>query len=635
MKKKNSLAEALDTGKAGGVKPQCRLALGATPLENGEVCFRVWAPRVRELSLRLITGGESRAFPLNAEGAGYFSATIAGAGDGDCYFFILDNNTERPDPASRFQPEGVHGPSRIVDQRKHSWSCRDWKGMPLAEYIIYELHVGTFTAEGTFEAVIPMLDHLLELGATAVELMPVAQFPGERNWGYDGVFPFAPQNSYGGPQGLKSLVDACHCRGLAVILDVVYNHLGPEGNYLHSYGPYFTDRYRTPWGKAINFDGPLSDEVRRFFIDNALYWVGEFRIDALRLDAVHGIFDFSARHFLRELAAAVGREAKALGREIHVIAESDLNDVRLLNPPGRGGYGLDAQWNDDFHHALHTLLTGEKDGYYMDFGTTAHFARSLRERFVYSGGYSRYRMRCHGNSAAERPARQFIVSAQNHDQVGNRMFGERLSTLAGFESLKLAAGALLLSPYVPLLFMGEEYGEEAPFLYFISHSDPDLVEAVKKGRKEEFRAFVEKGEPPDPASAETFLRSKITLGEKSMGRHAVLYRFYRELIAMRKDIPALSVPEKRSLRVGAREKDRLVRVERWKGGNSALCIFNFNETGVRVSFPGKGAVWRKLLDSADRVWDGPGSLLPETAVRGADAVIAGHCCAVYLREKTL
>jgi maltooligosyltrehalose trehalohydrolase len=627
-------SEAKAKKKAGELNALWNPAIGAIPLDNGGVFFRVWAPRVKELSLRLISGGASRIVPLNHEDNGYFSATVAGAGEGDLYYYMLDNGTERPDPASRFQPEGVHGPSQVVDQGKFSWSCREWRGRPLAEYIIYELHVGTFTDEGTFEAAIPMLDRLVELGVTAVELMPVAQFPGKRNWGYDGVFPFAPQNSYGGPLGLKRLVDACHNKGLAVILDVVYNHLGPEGNYLHSYGPYFTDRYRTPWGDAINFDGPGSDEVRRFFIGNALYWVRESRIDGLRLDAVHGIFDFSARHFLRDLAAEVEREAEALERDIHVIAESDLNDVRLVNPPGKGGYGLDAQWNDDFHHALHTLLTGEKDGYYMDFGTVSQFARSLRERFVYSGGYSRYRQRSHGNSAAERPARQFVVFAQNHDQVGNRMFGKRLSTLVNFESLKLAAGALLLSPYIPLLFMGEEYGEDAPFLYFIDHGDPELLEAVRKGRKEEFKAFAQRGEPPDPGSIETFLRSKIGEEKRNMADHGILYRFYRELIAMRKKIPSLSVTEKNSLSARALEREGLVLVERWMEESRTICLFNFNDSEITISFPGKRGVLRKLLDSADLIWKGPGSLLPEKAGRGGNGVMAGRSCAVYLVEGT-
>jgi maltooligosyltrehalose trehalohydrolase len=632
VKKANGSRKTIRTGKGLTETAAWTPRTGTAVLGNGKVRFRVWAPRVERISVRVLSGEENRLAFLRGEDRGYFSAVVDSVREGDRYLYILDDGTERPDPASGFQPEGVHGPSQVVDPRSFSWTDGAWKGRPLDEYVIYELHVGTFTGEGTFEAVIPMLDYLADLGITAVELMPVAQFPGKRNWGYDGVYPFAPQNSYGGPTGLRKLVDACHGRGLAVILDVVYNHLGPEGNYLHDFGPYFTDRYRTPWGETVNFDGPHSDEVRRYFFDNAIHWVSVYHVDALRLDAVHGIFDFSARHFLEELAAEVHREAERLGRKIHVMAESDLNDARLIDPPDKGGYGLDGQWNDDFHHILHTLLTGENDGYYQDFGKTGQLAKSIAERFVYSGQYSRYRRRRYGNSAAGRPARQFVVFAQNHDQVGNRMFGERLSTLVPFESLKLAAGAVLLSPYVPLLFMGEEYGEEAPFLYFVSHSDPGLVEAVREGRKEEFRSFLSRGDPPDPGSVETFLRSKPDPGKRFSGNHSVLFQFYKTLIAMRKNIPALSVPERDALRVSALEAEKLVLVERWKGDSIAACLFNFNERNVDARFPGNGKWWRKLLDSSDSAWNGPGAVLPDRIIGGSDAVMHGRSCAVYIME---
>jgi maltooligosyltrehalose trehalohydrolase len=410
---------------------------------------------------------------------------VQGVKPGTRYFYRLDGNTERPDPASKFQPEGVHGPSQVIDPH-FVWEELHWSGIPFSHYVLYELHVGTFTAQGTFDAIVPHLDELKDLGITSIEIMPVAQFPGDRNWGYDGVYPGAVQNSYGGPEGLKRLIDACHQRGLAVTLDVVYNHLGPEGNYLCDFGPYFTDRYHTPWGAAINFDGPDSDAVRRFFIENALSWVTEFRLDALRLDAVHGIFDFSALHFLQELAAAVHEQAERLNRRIYVIAESDLNDVRLVSSPELGGYGLDAQWNDDFHHALHTLLTGERTGYYEDFGRIQDLAKAFAEGFVYSGAYSPARRRRHGNTSKDLAADRFVVCAQNHDQVGNRLKGDRLSALVSFEGLKLAAAVVLLSPFIPLLFMGEEYGETAPFPYFVSHSDPDLIEVVRRGRRAEF-----------------------------------------------------------------------------------------------------------------------------------------------------
>jgi maltooligosyltrehalose trehalohydrolase len=610
-----------------------KLDLGVTVLDDDSVRFRVWAPRADGVSVRIESAGETCLVSLRREERGYFSTVVDGVREGDRYLFVLDDGTERPDPASRFQPDGVHGRSQIVDPRSFSWTDGSWKGRPLDEFLLYELHVGTFTGEGTFEAVIPLLDYLLDLGVTAIELMPVAQFPGERNWGYDGVYPFAPQNSYGGPVGLKKLIDACHGRGLAVVLDVVYNHLGPEGNYLHGFGPYFTDRYRTPWGEAVNFDGPNSDEVRRYFFDNALHWVCEYHVDALRLDAVHGIFDCSARHFLEELAAEIHREAEKLGRNVYVIAESDLNDVRLVDPPEKGGYGLDGQWNDDFHHILHTLLTGEKDGYYQDFGGVGQLAKALNERFVYSGQYSRYRRRRHGNSAAGRPARRFVVFAQNHDQVGNRMFGERLSSLVSFESLKLAAGAVLLSTYLPLLFMGEEYGEEAPFLYFISHSDSGLVEAVREGRKQEFRSFVARGNPPDPASVETFLRSKTDPEKRFGGRHAILFHFYKTVIALRKNIPALAVPDTDALRVSAREEEESLVVERWKGDCMVACLFNFNEQDGAVRLPDNGGWWRKLLDSSDSAWNGAGTVLPDRINESAMAVMRGRSFAVYLLEK--
>ena len=451
--------------------------LGAIYLGDGRCSFRVWAPRAQQVEVRIVAPGQ-RIIPLRRDERGYHEVVAESVDPGTRYFYRLDGESERPDPASRFQPEGVHGPSQVVDSR-FSWGDAGWFGLPLRDYIIYELHVGTFTGEGTFAAVVTHLEQLKELGITVLELMPVAQFPGSRNWGYDGTYPFAVQNSYGGPDGLKHLVSACHQRGLAVVLDVVYNHLGPEGNYLGDFAPYFTDRYRTPWGPAVNFDGAHSDEVRRFFIENALSWVTEFHVDGLRIDAVHAILDFSAKPFLQELAEAVHAQAERLNRRIYLIPESDLNDTRLIRAPEVGGFGLDAQWNDDFHHALHTLLTGERTGYYEDFGEIRHLVKGFREGFVYSGEYSPYRRRRHGNSSRSLPAHRFVVFAQNHDQVGNRLRGDRLSHLVSLEALKLAAGVILLSPFIPLLFMGEEYGEIAPFEYFVSHSDPGLIEAVR------------------------------------------------------------------------------------------------------------------------------------------------------------
>jgi maltooligosyltrehalose trehalohydrolase len=586
--------------------PPWQLDLGATCLDGGRVAFRVWAPKAESVSVRLLRGETSRTLPLQAEADGTFAGTAGGARAGDCYFYQLDDGTERPDPASRFQPQGVHGPSQIVDPRAFFWQDVGWKGLPLEEYVIYELHVGTFTAAGTFAAAISRLDYLAELGVTAVELMPVAQFPGERNWGYDGAYPFAPQYSYGGPEGLKQLVDACHRKGLAVVLDVVYNHLGPEGNYLGCFGPYFTDRYRTPWGEAVNFDGPDSDAVRHYFISNALYWVTEYHVDALRLDAIHGIFDFSALHILQELAEAVHVEARRLGRAVQVIAESSLNDARTLTAPQQGGFGLDAQWNDVFHHALRTLLTGERDGYYVDFGEFSQLAKAFREGFVYSGQYSRYRRRRHGNSSAGIELGRFVVFAQNHDQVGNRMRGERLGRSVSAEQLKLAAGAVLLSPCLPLLFMGEEYGEAAPFPYFIHHGDPELVEAVRRGRQEEFAAFAWQGEIPDPQAEATFLSAKIDPNRRRQGMHATLFALYRELLRLRRELLPLRRLSRPETEVAAIAEAKVLVLRRRAGTDEVLCLFNFGDTQRSVSIPLRHAACHKRLDSAAPEWGGGG-----------------------------
>ena len=584
------------------------LGLGASFLGDDQTRFVVWAPLARKVEVHLLAPGE-RLVPMELGEWGYHHATVGGIEPGSLYMYRLDEGRERPDPASRFQPQGVHGPSQVVGPHLE-WEDAGWLGLELQDYAIYELHVGAFTPDGTFDAVIPHLDELKDLGITAIELMPVAQFPGARNWGYDGVCPFAVQNSYGGPDGLKRLVNACHKLGLAVVLDVVYNHLGPEGNYFAEFGPYFTDSYKTPWGAAVNFDGPDSDEVRRFFIENALYWVTEFHIDALRLDAVHAIIDLSAVPFLEELSEAVHQQAERLKHRIHIIAESNLNDARLVRPRELGGYGLDAQWNEDFHHCLHTLLTGEQTGYYQDFGEFGQLVKAFSEGFVYSGQYSPYRRCRHGDSSRDVPGHKFVVFSQNHDQVGNRMRGERLSQLVPFEGLKLAAGLVLLSPFVPLLFMGEEYGEMAPFQYFISHSDAELVEAVRRGRREEFEAFAWQGELPDPQDEGTFLRSGLNRGLRGKGHHGVLFEFYKELFRLRKTIAALANLSKEQMEVLGFEDDQVLFLRRWASSSEAFAVLNFGdaETTVAVSVP--GGRWRKLLDSADERWQGKGTSIP-------------------------
>ncbi|KPK47013.1 MAG: malto-oligosyltrehalose trehalohydrolase [Dehalococcoidia bacterium SM23_28_2] len=583
--------------------------MGASFLGNGLSLFVVWAPLAPKVDVHLLAPCE-RLVPMESEERGYHHAAVDGVEPGSLYLYRLDERRERPDPASRFQPRGVHGPSEVVSPH-FEWDDAGWTGLPLQEYTIYELHVGTFTPEGTFDAVIPQLGELKELGITAIELMPVAQFPGSRNWGYDGVCPFAVQNSYGGPTGLKRLVNACHKLGLAVVLDVVYNHLGPEGNYAAEFGPYFTDKYMTPWGAALNFDGPHSDEVRRFFVENALYWVTEFHIDALRLDAVHAIVDHSAVPFVEELAEAVHHRAEDLSRRIYVIAESNLNDARLVRPREMGGQGLDAQWNEDFHHSLRTLLTGERAGYYQDFGELGQLVKAFSDGFVYSGQYSPYYGRRHGNSSRDVPAHKLLVFSRNHDQVGNRMLGERLSQLVPFEGLKLAAGVILLSPFIPLLFMGEEYGETAPFQYFISHSDAQLVEAVRQGRREEFEAFEWKGDLPDPQDEATFLRSKLNRSLRSEGNHRVLLEFYKELLQLRRTITALADLSKEQMEVAGYEKEQVLFLRRWSGSSEVFAVFNFGDAEAAVAVRVPEGRWRKLLDSADERWQGEESSLPD------------------------
>ncbi|MCC6858930.1 MAG: malto-oligosyltrehalose trehalohydrolase [Bryobacterales bacterium] len=580
------------------------MKLGARYLQGGACEFLLWAPQAERVDLHLVRP-EDRLVPMRASGRGYYCLTLEGVRPGARYFYRLNGRVDRPDPASRCQPEGVHGPSEIVDP-SFDWHDRGWSPPPLKDQVLYELHVGVFTPEGGFESLIPCLEELKSIGITTLELMPVSQFPGTRNWGYDGVYPFAPQYSYGGPAGLKRLVDACHRTGLAVVLDVVYNHLGPEGNYISEFGPYFTDRYRTPWGRALNFDGAYSDEVRRFFLESALEWIEEYHCDGLRLDAVDKIIDTSAYPFLQELVETVKQRASELGRAVFLTAESDANDSRLIRCIPQGGIGFDAQWSDDFHHSLHVLLTGERQGYYESFGELGHLAKAFREAFTYSGQYSHYRRRRYGNPAGDLDGSRFIVCSQNHDQAGNRMLGERLAALVPFEKLKLAAGCVLLAPYVPLLFMGQEYGETAPFLYFVSHGDPELVEAVRQGRSREFSAFRWQGVPPDPQAESTFLQSRLDRGLREREPHRTLLRFYRELIRLRRRCAPLGDLRPESRRVSTH--GRAILVVRRCDGAEALTVFHFGDSAARTRLPATAGAWRVELDSSARAWRGPGGL---------------------------
>jgi maltooligosyltrehalose trehalohydrolase len=427
--------------------------------------FRVWTLLPKRVEIQV----DGVRHLMVAEPDGWWHAEVSSAEPGSDYGFFLDGEGPIPDPRSPWQPRGVRGLSRVVDHGAFGWTDSAWQAPPLSQAVIYELHIGTFTRQGAFQAAIEKLDHLVELGVTHVELMPVNEFSGTRGWGYDGVDLFAPHHAYGGPEGLKKLVDACHSRRLAVLLDVVYNHLGPSGNVLDRFAPYFTSRYATPWGPAINFDGADSDEVRRFFCDNALMWLRDYHFDGLRLDAVHAILDTSAEPFLEQLGVEVKQLEAQLDRPLVLIAESDLNDPRLLWPRERGGFALDAQWSDDFHHALHTVLTGERKGYYSDFGALADLAKALRQAFVYDGQYSAHRRRRHGRPPAGLSGGRFLAYLQNHDQIGNRANGERSSQLLSSERLKIAAAIVFTSPFIPLLFQGEEWGATTPFLYFTDH----------------------------------------------------------------------------------------------------------------------------------------------------------------------
>jgi len=583
------------------------ISLGARLLNDGRCEFRVWAPDRERVDVHIVAPDERRVAMEKTSG-GYHEAVIGGCPEGTRYFFVLDGGNERPDPASRSQPEGVHRASEVIG-RDFEWHDPHWTGIALEDYVIYELHAGTFTPHGTFDAIVPHLDELKDLGITAIELLPVGQFPGTRNWGYDGTYVGAAQHSYGGPRALKRLVDACHQRGLAILLDVVYNHLGPEGNYLSEFAPYFTDRYKTPWGLALNFDGPRSDDVRWFFLHNALQWIDEFHIDGLRVDAVHAIVDTSAEPFLQDLTRAVHARAEALGRRVVAIAESDLNDPRVITPAGDYGLGFDSQWSDDYHHALHRILTGESDGYYESFsGQPSDLSRGLTSGYLFTGQHSPYRGRKYGALPKTRDGAQFIVSAQNHDQVGNRMHGERLAALVSVEKVRVAAAAIVLSPFLPMLFMGEEYGELAPFQYFTSHGDSDLIEAVRKGRLEEFDDFDWEGDPPDPHDEQTFVRSKLNWSLAARDEHASIRRLYKLLLALRRDVPALRRLDLDAVETHADDERRLLLVRR----DDTLVAFNFGEKAQCIDLPFAPAAWNALIDTGAKL-EGNRLTLPPTS----------------------
>ncbi|HMN99470.1 MAG TPA: malto-oligosyltrehalose trehalohydrolase [Miltoncostaeaceae bacterium] len=549
---------------AGGRLPW-ELPLGATPQADGTTVFRVWAPRASRVEVEV----DGLRTPLDEE-LGVFTGRLD-AGAGDRYRYVLDGGDPLPDPCSRFQPEGVRGPSEIVDPAAWTWTDAAWPGLDHDGLVVYEMHVGTFTPEGTFAAAAERLPALRELGVTAVELMPVATFPGDRNWGYDGLYTWAAHPAYGGPAGLAAFVDAAHAAGLGVILDVVYNHIGPGSETIDAFGPYLTDRYGTPWGRAVNFDDAGCGGVREWAIQNAEMWVRELHVDGLRVDAVHAIFDAGARHVLAELC---DRVRAAAGVPPILIAESDLNDPRTVTPAGRGGWGFDAQWSDDFHHALHALTTGEGDGYYADFGGVGHLAGATARPFVYDGRYSAHRGRRHGAPADGIPASRFVVSSQNHDQVGNRAFGDRPPA----ETLPLRAMWTILSPWIPMLFMGEEHGERRPFAFFTDHIDAFIANATREGRRREFAAFTGFAEEriPDPQDPETARRSVIDPD----GGDPAVRELHRRLLALRRELPAA---ERRLRSDGAAGWIGVAR-------GDVEMVGNFGENEVEVQVDGRTVV---------------------------------------------
>ena len=614
-----------------------KLDLGACVLDPDQVAFRVWAPFAKKVELITFdsaTPEKSHKMELENESSDYYARTID-AKAGTRYFYFLDETRKRADPASRFQPEGVHGPSEVIDPSAFHWSDGTWSGIDIEDLMIYELHVGTYAEAGNFESVIPYINYLRnELGVTAIELMPVSQFPGDRNWGYDGVFMYSPQNTYGGPRGLKNLINSCHTGGLAVILDVVYNHIGPEGNYLQEFGPYFSHKYKTPWGPGLNYDDRGCDGVRKYIISNALYWIREFHLDGLRLDAVHSIFDFSPKSILQEIGEAVHKQEQVLHRKINVIAESDLNDTRITRSTDNCGYGLDSQWSDDFHHSVHAYLTSERFGYYQDFGSLEEIQKAMLEGFVYDGRFSSFRGRKHGESSVSLPGKKFVICLQNHDQVGNRPDGLRLSQMIGdLSMLKVAAALLVLSPYIPLFFMGEEYGESSPFYYFVSHTDPKLVEAVREGRRKEFESHNwSKFSYVDPQDRKTFEKSKLDHNLRTMEPNRELLSYYSELIRMRTSHAALKTLEKKNLDVRCFEKMNTLVIRRRAEQEDLRLVYVLGDQKSKLDGLFQKGVWRKIHDSVSlpSKYGSASSSAPEEISAGEKPVVfPPHSLTIY------
>ena len=568
--------------------------------DDGMARAVVWAPTATKVHLAV----EKEKIPLEKTDYGYWKAVTDRLKPGSLYKIAIDDGELYPDPASLSQPAGVHEHSAAFDLHNFKWTDEEWKNIPLQDYIIYELHTGAFTPENDFKGIIDKLDYLRDLGITAIEILPVGQFAGVRNWGYDGVYPFAVQHSYGGPRALQQLVNECHKKKIAVILDVIYNHIGPEGNYLDRFGPYFTDKYRTPWGRAINFDGAWCDGVRDYVIENVLMWFRDFHIDALRMDAVHAIYDNGPVHMVKAIKEKVNELRNLTNNPGYLITEMDLNDPVFINPLEKCGYGADAQWIDEFHHALRVAAGQKPEGYYSDFNGLPALAKSYRDAYVYDGQFSEHRKKFFGRKT-NNEGYQFVVFSQNHDQIGNRRLGERSSALVSFEMCKLMAAAVLFAPYLPMLFMGEEWAEPNPFLFFIDHTDSELALRVVEGRKNEFSAFQWQGDPPDPRKEETFNRSLLQWNLHKSEPHATMLRYYKQLISLRKTQPALRSTIRKNTTVTEHGQTGTLLLTRTSPEQTVWCLMNFSSTEQTFQLNTEGTT--ELLDSSLKEWNGPGN----------------------------
>lgn len=590
--------------------------------------FTVWAPNHKNVQLTL--DDCKRQIPMKSLENGYWTTMVEPIEPYTTYMYQLNSQPPKPDPASHFQPNGVFGPSMVVDHEAFNWTDTDWRGLELKDLIFYELHVGTFTSEGTFKAMLERIKELADFGINSVELMPVSQFSGQRGWGYDGVFPFAVQNSYGTPEDLKALVNKCHQQGVAVFVDTVYNHIGPEGNCLNDYAPYFISHRMTTWGPTLNLDGTLSSGVRNYYLENTQHWFRDYHIDGVRLDSILWMHDSSPKHFLQELNQTVQAQAKETKRKLYVIAETGFNEPQVLTSAAQGGWGFDGQWLDGFQHSLFSQLTGENKSYYRNFTELEHLIDTLTDAYVYVGKDQAFKRRQPEESYRWIPAWRLVVFCQNHDQVGNRLLGDRIASLAGLEAAKVAAGLVLLSPYVPLLFMGEEYGETAPFLFFSNYSGKELAGAIREGRRKEFAEFNWQGEVPDPQSIESFNKSKIDWQRRYEGEGKKIAGYYRSLIQLRKKVPAFQATEKRNLKSIQNQQGKVLFIEKSIGESKAALLTNLSKEKQRFEFQTEES-YVKVLDSTDALWGGKGADSPVKFE--SSGVMPGLSLAVYLEAE--